>query len=302
MGVIEAAGLTRLYSRVRALDGLTLDLPGGAVGLLGPNGAGKSTFIKILLGFVRPTSGTARVLGRDPLRDPLSVRREVGFMPEVESFIPGMTAVDYVYLAARLTGLRHADAMQRTHGVLNYVGVHEERHRNLETHSTGMKQKVKFAQALVHHPRLLLLDEPTAGLDPRARQEMLELIRDVSRGKGIDVVLSTHILHDVEAVCDRAVILHRGKLAACEEIGGAAESAGSVWDVQVRGDRDSFLRLLREAGLEATEAGDGGVRVSRAEGTAPILRAAVAAGAQLRRLAPARERLEDLFARTVEDR
>lgn len=302
MGVIEAAGLTRIYPRVRALDGLTVDIPGGAVGLLGPNGAGKSTFIKILLGFVRPTSGTARVLGHDPGRDPLAARREVGYMPEVESFIPGMTAVDYVYLAARLTGLRHADAMQRTHKVLNYVGVHEERHRNLETYSTGMKQKVKLAQALVHHPRLLLLDEPTAGLDPRARQEMLELIRDVARGKGIDVVLSTHILHDVETVCDHAVILHRGKLAARMGIGAPAEPANPAWDVQVRGDRDAFSRRLREAGLEVSEAEEGGVRVSRAEGTAPILRAAVAAGVQLRRLVPARERLEDLFARTVEGR
>jgi ABC-2 type transport system ATP-binding protein len=302
MGVIETTRLTKLYPRVRALDELTVDIPGGAVGLLGPNGAGKSTLIKTLLGFVRPTSGTARVFGLDPLRAPLSVRRGIGYMPEVESFIPGMTAVDYVYLAARLTGLRHADAMQRTHMVLNYTGVHEERHRTLETHSTGMKQKVKFAQALVHHPRLLLLDEPTAGLDPRARQEMLGLIRDVARGQGIDVVLSTHILHDVESVCDRVVILHRGKLAAHEEIGKRTASAETAYEVQVKGDREAFVRNLREAGLECSETEESGVRVSPAKGTSSILRAAVAAGVQLRRLVPAQERLEDLFSRMLEER
>ncbi len=299
---IGTCRLTKEYPRVSALDELTVDLPRGAVGLLGPNGAGKSTLIKMLLGFVPPTSGEVRVFGLDPRRAPLSIRQRIGYMPEVESFIPGMTAVDYVYLAARLTGLRHADAMQRTHMVLNYVGLQEERHRNVETHSTGTKQKVKFAQALVHHPRLLLLDEPTAGLDPRARQEMLDLIRDVARGKGIDVVLSTHILHDVEAVCDRVVILHQGRLAALEEIGKAASSSPEAYEVQVKGDRDAFVRRLREAGLECADADQGAVRVARAEGTDAILRAAVETGAQIRRLAPAQERLERLFARLVGDK
>jgi len=224
-------------------------------------------------------------------------------MPEVESFIPGMTAVDYVYLAARLTGLRHADAMQRTHMTLNYVGMDEERHRNVETLSTGMKQKVKLAQALVHHPRLLLLDEPTAGLDPRARQEMLELIRDVAHGKGIDVLLSTHILHDVEAVCDRVVILHQGRLVASEEIGKLAGPPAPVWEVQVRGDREAFVGRLRGAGLEcAPGGGEDAIRVAGGAGTDPILRAAVETGSQIRRLAPAQERLEDLFGRLLGER
>ena len=300
MGVIEAGGLTKDYPRVRALDGLTLDIPAGAVGLLGPNGAGKSTLIKILLGFVPPTSGSVGVLGLDPRRSPLEVRQKIGYMPEVESFIPNLTAVDYVYLAARLTGLPHTDAMQRTHRVLNYVGLHEERYRKLGTYSTGMKQKAKFAQAIVHHPRLLLLDEPTTGLDPRAREEMLLLIRDISHGKGIDVVLSTHILHDVEVVCDHVVVMHRGRCVAQGPVGTLVRGPDAGWEVRVKGDRALFLRCLGEEGLQGTEAEDDGVRVTHGDGTAPILRAAVKAGVQVRRLVRSQATLEDQFAKLLE--
>ncbi len=302
MLVIEAAGLVKQYPRVRALDDLSVEIEGGAVGLLGPNGAGKSTLIKILLGFVRPSSGDVRVLGLHPSDAPLSIRQKIGYMPEVESFIPGMNAVDYVYLAARLTGLPHTDAMQRTHMVLNYAGIDEVRYRNLETYSTGMKQKAKLAQAIVHHPRLLLLDEPTAGLDPRAREEMLALIRDIAHGRGIDVILSTHILHDVESVCSRVVIMNLGRLVAQDEIGRLTAAAEESYEVEVKGDREGFLRRLGEAGLEWRETEEGALRVARRDGTAGILRAAVEAGVQIRRLAPSQHRLEDLFTRLVGDR
>jgi ABC-2 type transport system ATP-binding protein len=302
VGVIEAAALIKDYPRVRALDDLTLDVPPGAVGLLGPNGAGKSTLIKILLGFLRPTSGSVRVLGLDPARAPLEIRQKIGYMPEVESFIPNLNAVDYVYLAARLTGLPHTDAMQRTHRVLNYVGLHEERYRKLGTYSTGMKQKAKFAQAIVHHPRLLLLDEPTTGLDPRARDEMLDLIRDISHGKGIDVVLSTHILHDVEHVCDHVVIMHRGKRVAQESVGALVRGADAAWDVRVKGDRAAFLASLREEGIEGSpDEDDDGVRVPHRDGTAAILRAAVRARVQVRRLVRAQATLEETFTRLVRE-
>jgi ABC-2 type transport system ATP-binding protein len=296
--VIETSRLTKHYPRVRALENLTIAVEGGAVGLLGPNGAGKSTLIKILLGFTKPTGGEARVFGLDSARASLEIRQKIGYMPEVESFIPGMTAVDYVYLAARLTGLRHTDAMQRTHMSLNYVGLAEERYRNLETYSTGMKQKAKFAQAIVHHPRLLLLDEPTSGLDPRAREEMLGLIHDIAHGKGIDVILSTHILPDVEAVCDRVAILHQGRLVAQEAIGKLMTGAEAAYDVQVKGDPAPFVAALRAAGLVCSEAGES-LRVAHRDGTEPILRAAVASGVQVRRLVRAQDSLEDLFARLI---
>ena len=300
MSVVVAEGLSKTYPRVRALDGLTLSLPGGAVGLLGQNGAGKSTFLKILLGFVRPDGGTVRVMGEDPARRPLEVRRWIGYMPETEAFIPGASAVDTVYLAARLTGLPHTDALQRTHRVLNFVGLQEERYRDVAGYSTGMKQKVKLSQALVHHPRLLLLDEPTAGLDPRAREEMLLLIRDISHGKNIDVVLSTHILHDVELVCDHAAIVHRGKLVLQDDLKNLASEAGHRWDIRVKGDREAYVRALREEGIEAVAGGEEeAVRATAAGGAEPLLRAAARTGVQLRRLLPARPSLEERFASLV---
>jgi ABC-2 type transport system ATP-binding protein len=300
VGVIEAKNLSKEYPRVRALSDLSLDIPGGAVGLLGPNGAGKSTLIKILLGFTTPTAGSARVLGLDPAAAPLEIRQRVGYMPEVESHIPTISAVDYVYLAARLTGLPHTDAMQRTHRVLNYVGLHDERYRKIGTYSTGMKQKVKFAQAIVHHPKLLLLDEPTTGLDPRAREEMLILIRDIAHGKGIDVVLSTHILHDVEVVCDHVVIMHRGALVASDSLANMTSAGDAVYDVRIKGDRAAFLASLKTEGLEGTAAEeDDGVRIAHQDGTAPILRAAVSSGVQIRRLTRPQTTLEDRFSKII---
>jgi ABC-2 type transport system ATP-binding protein len=300
MAVIEARGLSKEYPRVRALSDLTLDVPGGAVGLLGPNGAGKSTLIKILLGFTPPSAGSVRVLGLDPAAAPLEIRQRVGYMPEVESHIPTITAVDYVYLAARLTGLPHTDAMQRTHRVLNYVGLDDERYRKIGTYSTGMKQKVKFAQAIVHHPTLLLLDEPTTGLDPRARDEMLQLIRDIAHGKGIDVILSTHILPDVEAVCDHVVIMHRGALVTQDKLSNLTSSTAASYEVHIKGDRAAFLASLKGEGLEgASDAEDGAIRVPHLDGTAPILRAAVASGVQIRRLTRPQTTLEDRFSKLV---
>jgi len=299
VGIVSAAGLVRDYPRVRALDGLTVDIPGGAVGLLGQNGAGKSTLIKILLGFVPATSGEVRAFGLDPASRAIEIRQQIGYMPEVESFIPGLSAVDTVYLAARLTGLPHTDAMQRTHMVLNYVGLHEERYRKVGTYSTGMKQKAKLAQAIVHHPKLLLLDEPTTGLDPRAREEMLLLIRDISRGKGIDVILSTHILHDVEVVCDRVVILDRGRLVAQGELSALMAGQEPGYEVRLKGDRDAFLRSLREEGLEGSAGEDEQVRIVHGNGTEGILRAAVRSGVQIRRLARVQKSLESLFTRLV---
>jgi len=300
MGVIEAKGVSKEYPRVRALTDLTLDVPSGAVGLLGPNGAGKSTLIKILLGFTAPSAGSVRVLGLDPAATPLEIRQRVGYMPEVESHIPTISAVDYVYLAARLTGLPHTDAMQRTHRVLNYVGLHDERYRKVGTYSTGMKQKVKFAQAIVHHPKLLLLDEPTTGLDPRAREEMLELIRDIAHGKGIDVVLSTHILHDVEVVCDHVLIMHRGALVASDKLTNMTSAADAAYDVRIKGDRAAFLSSLKSEGLDGSVAEeDDAVRVAHNDGTAPILRAAVASGVQIRRLTRPQTTLEDRFSKII---
>jgi ABC-2 type transport system ATP-binding protein len=307
--ILETDELTMRYrGGVLALDRLSVAIEGRAVGLLGPNGAGKSTLVKIALGLARPSSGRAAVLGLDAARDALKIREVVGYMPETESFIPGLDAVRYVYLAGRLVGMPHADAMQRTHIVLNYVGLDEERYRKVETYSSGTKQKVKLAQALVHHPRVLLLDEPTAGLDPRGRAEMLDLVRDIAREKGIRVILSTHILPDVEAVCDDVVILDRGALVAQGALAALRGAEEPDFEVRVRGDRAAFAAALVRRGMAVREGreDDGealrvaaGAAAAAGARTEPILRAAVEAGVELRHLARSRSSLDDLFARLL---
>src|SRR5881394_2405611 len=202
------------YGRNRALNGVTATFPSGAVGLLGPNGAGRSTMIKALLGFIVPKQGQMRVLGLDVATSPVEVRARIGYMPENDSHIPGLTAVHFVAYCGELAGLPRADATQRAHEVLYYVGLGEARYRNVETYSTGMKQRIKLAQALVHDPDLLLLDEPTNGLDPQGREEMLALIADISRRRSMSLILCSHLLRDVEQVCESVIVFNQGRVAA----------------------------------------------------------------------------------------
>ena len=187
-----------VYGRNPALKDVSAVFPKGAVGLLGPNGAGKSTMLKSLLGFIAPNKGTLEVLGLNVADKPLEIRARLGYMPETDGHIPGMNAVTFVAYCGQLAGLPKTDAMQRAHEVLYYVGLGEARYRNVETYSTGMKQRIKLAQALVHDPDLLFLDEPTNGMDPKGREEMLELVRDLARHKGGSLSLSSHVMPDVE--------------------------------------------------------------------------------------------------------
>src|SRR6187455_1067812 len=211
--VVEADHLSVRYGKNFALNDVTAIFPPGAVGLLGPNGAGKSTLLKSLLGFLVPEKGSMTVLGLDVAHAPLEIRERIGYMPESDSHIPGMNAVSFVAYCGQLSGLPAVDAMQRAHEVLYYVGLGEARYRNLETYSTGMKQRIKLAQALVHDPELLLLDEPTNGLDPEGRDEMLMLVERTGREFGIAVILCSHLLHDVERVCEQVIVLNQGQIA-----------------------------------------------------------------------------------------
>src|SRR5258707_9726096 len=199
--VVTLDGVSVVYGTQRALQDVSATFAAGAVGLLGPNGAGKSTMIKTLLGFIVPAAGRMRVLGRDVAAQPLDIRTHVGYMPENDAHIPGMNAVTFVAYCGELAGLPPADRMQRAHGVLFYVGLGEARYRAVETYSTGMKQRIKLAQALVHDPDVLLLDEPTNGMDPAGREEMLGLVGDLARNKGVNVIVSSHLLPDDEATC-----------------------------------------------------------------------------------------------------
>src|SRR5471030_651924 len=232
--VVTLEGVTVTYGKNRALRDVTSSFAAGAVGLLGPNGAGKSTMIKSLLGFIVPNEGRMRVLGIDVAGAPLEIRRRIGYMPETDAHIPGMNAVSFVSYCGELAGLPRVDAMQRAHEVLFYVGLGEARYRNVDTYSTGMKQRIKLAQALVHDPDLLLLDEPTNGMDPGGRDEMLELVRDLTRKKGVNVVVSSHLLPDVEYTCDHVIVMDKGRIATEGPIAALKQPRGRVYELRVK--------------------------------------------------------------------
>lgn len=249
--LLDLENLNAGYGSRTVLHGVTLRFEGGAAGLLGPNGAGKSTLLKTLLGFLPPLSGRAEVLGRLLPGGALEVRARVGYMPEQEAFIPGMTAVQFVAYMAQLSGLPRAASMERAHEVLQYVGLGEARYRKLETYSLGMKQRAKLAQAIVHDPQLLLLDEPTNGLDPAGRLEMLELVSDLAHHKGVAVILCSHLLKDVETVADEIIVLGGGRVSSrsLADRTRAADAAPAVYAVRLRGDRLAFSNALVRHGL-----------------------------------------------------
>ncbi|MBI4266530.1 MAG: ABC transporter ATP-binding protein [Acidobacteria bacterium] len=302
--VVRLQGVSVQYGRQWALRDVTAACPGGAVGLLGPNGAGKSTMIKALLGLLPPVQGEMRVLGLDVRAAPLQIRGRIGYMPESDAHIPGMNAVSFVAYCGELAGLPRADAMQRAHEVLYYVGLGEARYRNVETYSTGMKQRIKLAQALVHDPDLLFLDEPTNGMDPKGRDEMLELVRDIAHNKGLNLILSSHLLPDVEYTCDHVVVLDKGSVAAQGPIAGLKGHGGRVFELRVKGDTDRFVEVLRAAGVDchATDEDVMRVFVPDDRGGRYLFELAWREGVQVRHLRPSVPTLEDVFAHAVGER
>jgi ABC-2 type transport system ATP-binding protein len=299
--VVTLDHVTVRYGERDALHDVSAVLPPGAVGLLGPNGAGKSTLIRSLLGFTPPAGGAIHVLGLDVRIAALAVRRRVGYMPETDAHIPGMNAVAFVAYCGELAGLPRADAIQRAHEVLFYVGLGEARYRRAETYSTGMKQRMKLAQALVHDPDLLLLDEPTNGMDPAGREEMKELIRDLAHERHINVLVSSHLLPDVDATCDYALVLDAGRVAAQGPIANLKGHGRRVFEIRVKGDSAAFAVALRHAGLECHDADDDAMRVYVPEGreSREIFAVAVQQGVQVRHLRPSVPTLEDVFVDAV---
>ena len=304
--VVHLDTVTVAYGANRALKGVSAKFARGAVGLLGPNGAGKSTMLKALLGFIKPSEGRMTVLGIDVAHDPLAIRARIGYMPESDAQIPGMNAVSFVAYCGQLAGLPPVDAMQRAHEVLYYVGLGEARYRNVETYSTGMKQRIKLAQALVHDPDLLFLDEPTNGMDPKGRDEMLELIRDLGHNKNVNLILSSHLLPDVEFTCDHVVVMDKGQVVAQGPIAELKGPAGRVFELRVKGDLPAFLEVLRSAGMECHGTDDDVMRVfipSGTEASGNEQRAIFALAAQhrvqVRHLRPSVPTLEDVFAKAV---
>ncbi len=292
--------LVKRYGRVLALNELTLAVEPGLVGLLGPNGAGKTTLISVLLGQTPATSGQAEVLGLDVRRQRRRVRLRVGLVPENDCLIGGMSGTGYVYYTARLAGLSHGDAMQRTHEVLDYVDLDEARYRPAEQYSVGMKQRLKLAQALVHDPDVLLLDEPTNGMDPQGRQVMLSLISDVGRA-GLSVLLSSHLLPDVERVCERVVILGGGEVLATGSIAEMRRPHPTLYTVDFAGDAQRLARQLQAHQVKLHRQADSTLEIElpAAEQERLVFLAARDAGATIRALRARRSSLEEMFMAAI---
>ena len=250
---IRVRNLNFAYTREPVLKSINFELEQGAIGLLGPNGSGTTTLLRCLLGHVPLKAGQVEVLGHDMAKSARAARAGLGWMPESGGIIPGMSGVGLVAYLGELSGMPARDAMQRAHEVLHYVGLADERYRPCENYSQGMKQRLKLAQSLVHDPTWIFLDEPTSGLDPRGRVSILELIRDLAWNKNLGVILSTHLLADVEAVCREIVVLRKGELLARQNLDGAARQPRQVFEVEGFGDTEGFLTGLAELGAEVSQ-------------------------------------------------
>jgi ABC-2 type transport system ATP-binding protein len=294
--LVETRDLTKRYgSQVLALDSLSVAIGEGVTGVVGANGAGKSTLIKILLGLLPASSGSGEVLGYDVERSGPELRQYVGYMPEHDCLPPDVNATEFVIHMARVNGLPPAAARERTAETLRHVGLFEERYRAIGTYSTGMKQRVKLAQALVHDPKLLMLDEPTNGLDLAGRDEMLELIRRIGQAFGISILMSSHLLGEIERVCDGLVVIDSGRLMRADTIASFTESM-QMLTVEVDAKQDELAARLREKGLQVGR--DGVLLNVGLDGIEPydlVVDAVIELGVGLLRMEQRRHRLEDLF-------
>lgn len=262
--IIETEGLGKTYGVQKALSGVTVKIPPGTIGLLGPNGAGKSTFIKCLLNLETPSEGVARVLGRDIRVSNRASRERVGYSPEQDCHISGMAGCEYVTYCGQLSGMPMRIARQRTHEILDLVGMGQERYRLVNTYSTGMRQRVKLAQALVHDPEVIFLDEPTNGLDPSGREHILTLIGSLWRDLGISVVMSSHLLRDIERVCDRVIIIANGRMLEHDSIAALKERHRRIVELTPSSQRERFVAALAGTGAKVTALSNGKLRVESA--------------------------------------
>jgi ABC-2 type transport system ATP-binding protein len=301
--VIDLHGLSVAFGRRQILKNLRGDLRGRAIGLLGPNGAGKTTLIHTLLGFHQPNAGTAQIFGHDIFDDAKKIRALIGYMPERDSFIAKMTAVHFVRLMGELSGLPAEAALERAHEALFYVGLGEARYRRLETYSLGMKQLAKLAQAIVHGPKLIFLDEPTNGLDPPARLRMIKLIREIRDSGQAHIVLSSHLLLDVEECCDEILILRDGQIAVYCNLEEERKSNRKFLMLETRGEQKKFVNALAQLGCEYAISNDSRLKVVLQDGieVRDLYRLAAETNVQLRRLSYKRDSLEDIFLKAMEN-
>ena len=304
MSLITLEKIVKNYKTMRALDGIDLTIHPGVTGLLGPNGAGKSTLIKLLLGLVTRTTGRGTILGQQLGSHGRQVRNMVGYMPEDDCYIAGMSGVEVVQFAACLSGFPKLEALRRAHEILDFCGMKQERYRIIDTYSTGMRQKIKFASAIVHDPEYLILDEPTSGLDPEEREALLSRIRMMWTQFGKSVLISTHILPDVQAVCDEVVILSQGKILLCESLEKLSLTESPSFSLRIKGNEAEFLDRMRNRGFTSTSTGVPGELVFESADpqlAASIWQSALESQTNIHSMTPARNSLEEIFMATVQE-
>ena len=299
--IITAHSLGKMYGPHMALEDVNLEIPQGAVGVLGPNGAGKSTLFKCLLGLITTTSGEGTVLGYDIRTEGDKIRSRIGYMPEYDALDPGLSAIDQVRYAGELLGMNPAHATRRAHEVLQYVGLKDQRYRKIETYSTGMKQAAKLACALVHDPDVLICDEPTNGLDQKAREFMLQTLRRTVSEGNRSVLMSSHVMDDVQEVCDRIVMIHKGRIVVQRRIEDLARQIEREIEISVWGGASRMQQELETRGFEVRRLGRV-LRVDRVDDgtTREILEAAVSADVQVRQMKEYEPDLEDIFLLIME--
>lgn len=300
--VIELDGLGVEFGGRPILTDLRGELRGRTIGLLGPNGAGKTTLIHTLLGFHPPANGTARIFGRDIRAEAKKIRTLIGYMPERDSFIANMTCVHFVRLMAELSGLPPSSALERAHEALFYVGLGEARYRQLGTYSLGMKQLAKLAQAIVHGPKLIFLDEPTNGLDPPARQRMLELVRQIRDSGNAHILISSHLLRDVEECCEEILVMKNGRIATYCNLEEERKANMKFLELETRGDSSAFADAIATLGCEYALTGDRRIKIVLQDGIEirDLYRLAAERQVQIRRLNYKRDSLEDIFLKAME--
>jgi ABC-2 type transport system ATP-binding protein len=300
--ILELDGLGVRFGKREILKDLHVALSGRTIGLLGPNGAGKSTLIQTLVGFVRPSAGTARVFGHDIRRELGPIRRLIGYMPENDSFVSEMTAVAFTRMMGELSGLPRDAALERAHEALFYVGLGEARYRALGTYSLGMKQLAKLAQAIVHGPRLLILDEPTNGLDPPARARMVRLIQEMRESGEMHLLICSHLLRDVEETCEQVLLLKQGRIVHSANLEEERRANQRFVELEAYGPYDGFAEALTELGCHCQSTGAGRIKMTLPPGmeVREIFRLAAERDLQLRRLNYRRDTLEEIFLKAME--
>ena len=298
--VIETKDFSKTFGSQKALDSVTVKVSAGAVGLLGPNGAGKSTFMKCLLQLIPYTSGSARLLGKEVGREGREIRRRVGYNPEQDCHVPGMAGCEYVTYCAQLCGIPFQAARQRAHEMMDFVGMGQKRYRKIDTYSTGMKQRLKLAQAIVHDPEIVFLDEPTNGLDPKGQAQILDLVQSLWTVHGISVVLSSHLLHDVDRICEQIIIIARGKVLVHDSLARLKARRKGAAEVAVDSRADDLRQAFQKQGWPAEVLLNGRVKVEHgSQDLTPLMKLMAAIGISPLEVIPSPNALEEMFVQAL---